>query len=163
MEKYCFKCGSILYANKIDGQDRLCCLVRGCNYVFWDNPIPVVAAIVELVNQTVILAHNRSWGNNVYGLITGFLEKREKPADAILREIKEEINLQATYAHFLGHYVFEEMNQLIIAYHVKASGIPKISNDEIDSIKCIPIDKLKPWSLGTGPVVRDWLASLNKK
>ena len=49
------------------------------------------------------------------------------------------------------------MNQVIIAYHVGAHGEIK-TNEEIAGVKAVPPDKLRPWPLGTGLAVRDWLA-----
>jgi len=117
----------------------------------------VVAAIVE-VDGAVILARNKSWPEKMYGLITGFLEAGETPDQAILREVQEELSLNAPTAHFVGNYAFFEMNQLILAYHVPARG-NIILGAELADIKRVPVERLKPWTIGTGPAVRDWLAS----
>ncbi len=42
------------------------------------QPIPVVAAIVEL-DGMVILARNRLWPEKMFGLVTGFLEGVRRP------------------------------------------------------------------------------------
>lgn len=154
---FCPQCGHPLQVADIDGHSRPCCPATGCHYVHWDNPVPVVAAIVEL-EGTVILARNRGWPENRYGLITGFLEKNETPDAAILREVREELSLNPTVAHFIGYYPFFEMNQLILAFHVPARGEISLS-EELAAIKRIPVERLKPWTIGTGPAVRDWLAS----
>jgi NAD+ diphosphatase len=54
------------------------CTPPAAAYVHWDNPAPVVAAIVEM-EGAVILARNRAWPESMFGLITGFLEKGETP------------------------------------------------------------------------------------
>src|SRR5437868_1938115 len=53
---------------------------------------------------------------------------------------------------------FLEMNQMILAYHVRGHG-EIIVGDEIAGVKAVPPDKLRPWPLGTGQAVRDWLAA----
>ncbi|MEI2783519.1 MAG: NUDIX domain-containing protein [Candidatus Competibacter sp.] len=125
--------------------------------MFWNNPVPVVAAIVE-VDGAVILARNKRWPEKMYGLITGFLESGETPDEAVLREVREELGLDATVAHFVGNYAFFEMNQLIVAYHVPARG-DIVVGAELADIKRVPVERLKPWTIGTGPAVRDWLAA----
>ena len=45
--KYCPLCATELAEIRIEGQKRLGCPVDGCEYVFWNNPTPVVAALVE--------------------------------------------------------------------------------------------------------------------
>ncbi len=154
---YCPQCGSPLETAEIDGQSRRRCGAAGCAYVFWNNPVPVVAAIVE-VDGAVILARNKRWPEKMYGLITGFLESGETPDEAVLREVREELGLDATVAHFVGNYAFFEMNQLIVAYHVPARG-DIVVGAELADIKRVPVERLKPWTIGTGPAVRDWLAA----
>ena len=153
---FCPQCGQPLHPAAVHGQPRQRCVAAGCGYVHWDNPVPVVAAIVEL-DGTIILARNKSWPERMYGLITGFLEKGETPEAAIQREVREELGLDATAAHFIGNYAFFEMNQLILAYHVPARG-QIVLGEELADCKRVPVERLKPWTLGTGPAVRDWLA-----
>ncbi|MDG4554353.1 MAG: NUDIX domain-containing protein [Candidatus Competibacter sp.] len=154
---FCPQCGNPLQAADIGGQSRPCCTAAGCAYVHWDNPVPVVAAIVEL-DGAVVLARNRNWPEKMYGLITGFLEKGETPDAAVLREVREELGLDAVAARFVGYYPFFEMNQLILAFHVPARGTIALG-EELADIKRVPVERLKPWAIGTGPAVRDWLAT----
>ena len=153
---FCPQCGQPLHTTAIHGQPRPCCTAAGCGYIHWDNPVPVVAAIVEL-DGTILLARNKSWPEKMYGLITGFLEQGETPDAAIRREVHEELGLDAVAADFIGNYAFFEMNQLILAYHVPARG-NIVLGEELADIKRVPVERLKPWTLGTGPAVRDWLA-----
>jgi len=153
--KYCPLCGKGLTKDTVDGKDVLCCMSNYCGYVFWDNPLPVVAAIVEMDGK-VVLARNKEWPEKMFGLITGFLEKGETPETAVKREVKEELGLDAEIMEFVGVYSFFERNQLIIAYQLSAAGEIKLG-DELAEIKWIPVDKLKPWPFGTGHAVRDWL------
>ena len=98
------------------------CPAPACGFVHWDNPTPVVAAIVEHEGE-LILARNKAWAVPFFALITGFLERSDpSPAEAVMREVKEELGLDAQGAHFVGHYRFERQNQIILAYHVPATG-----------------------------------------
>ncbi|MBW1641302.1 MAG: NUDIX domain-containing protein [Deltaproteobacteria bacterium] len=153
--RFCPHCGSKVSANKIDGESRLCCESESCNYVFWNNPTPIVGAIVELGNE-IVLVQNNGWPEGMFGLVSGFLEAGETPDDCVLREVKEELGLEGRIESFIGYYSFLEMNQLILAFHVKAQGDITIG-DEIADIKKVSPEKLKPWPFGTGPAVRDWL------
>ncbi|MCL4114213.1 UNVERIFIED_CONTAM: hypothetical protein GTU68_031858 [Idotea baltica] len=129
-----------------------------CSYIQYLNPTPVVAAIVEYDNEQVILAHNTLWPQGWFGLITGFLERHEHPAEAVVREVKEELGLDATLESFIGHYTFDRMNQIIIAYHLKATGTIQL-NDELDEYKIVPFSDVKYWPAGTGYALRDHLES----
>ena len=88
--KFCPYCASSLKAGQIEGVERFACSSPDCDYVFWDNPTPVVAALVEHEGH-VVLVRNRSWPPKWYGLVTGFLERGEEPTDGVLREVREEL------------------------------------------------------------------------
>lgn len=126
-----------------------------CGYVHWDNPVPVVAAIVEH-EGAVILARNKQWPEKMYGLVAGFLEKDEAPEEGVKREVKEELDLDASAAHLVGLYPFARRNELIIAYHVPATGTVRL-NEELADVRRIAPEKLRPWDFGTGLAVADWL------
>ncbi len=152
--QFCPQCGQPLQTAAIGGRLRPSCNRAGCGYVHWDNPIPVVAAIVELEGM-IILARSRGWPEHQYGLITGFLERDETPQEAVQREVREELALETVAVDFISNYGFFEMNQLIVAYHLLARGEITLS-EELAAIKRIPVKRLKPWAIGTGPAVRGW-------
>src|SRR4051795_10072887 len=90
---FCPSCAAPLRPKKVEGRVRLACGSEGCEYVFYDNPTPVVAALVEH-GGTVLLVRNKEWPEKGYGLVTGFLEKDESPEDGVLREVREELGLR---------------------------------------------------------------------
>ena len=155
--KFCPRCAKPLETVDHGGMKRLRCPDKACGFVHWNNPTPVVAAIVEHQGQ-VVLARNKLWPEKMFGLITGFLEANEAPDTGIVREVEEELGLAGRIEGFVGHYGFPQMNQLIIAYHVVADGEIRLG-DELAEYKKVPPEKLRPWPTGTGHAVRDWLAA----
>ena len=153
--KYCPICTSELITADIDGTQRLSCPSEDCDYVFWDNPIPVVAGIVEC-DGSVVLVRNVGWPEKMFGLIAGYLEKNETPEESIVREVKEELGISASICEFIGYYPFHEMNQLLLVFHLEAKG-DIVLGKELEAHRLIPADKLKPWPFGTGIAVQDWL------
>jgi NAD+ diphosphatase len=153
--KFCPICAAPLRPRTTEGRERLGCSSESCDYVYYDNPVPVVAALVEH-GETVLLVRGKGWPEKWYGLVTGFLEKGESPEQGVLREVREELGLRGEIASFIGAYPFPEMNQIILAYHVRAHGEIALG-EELAGVKAVPPDKLRPWPLGTGHAVRDWL------
>lgn len=153
--KYCPKCGQILLDGVVNGERRLRCASKDCDFVFWDNPIPVVAAVVEWQGD-LILVRPPHWPPKWQGLVTGFLERGETPEQGVLREVREELGQEGDLLSFIGHYAFEQRNQLIMAYHVRIHDEP-VLGDELESYKRLPPEQVRPWALGTGPALRDWL------
>lgn len=155
---FCPQCATPLVSAEVDGRTRTKC--PSCDFVHWDNPIPVVAAILEHEGK-VILTRNKGWPEKWLGIVAGFLEKGETPESGVLREVREELGLDGEIVSFVGHYPFELRNQIIFAYHVRAEGEIALG-DELESIKALPPEEVRPWDLGTGPALKDWLASRNK-
>lgn len=143
------------------GEPRISCPDESCGFVHWNNPIPVVAMIVE-TEAGVVLAHNVSWPREFYSVITGFLEAGEDPRDCAIRETKEELNLDAKSCELIGVYPFAQQNQVIIGYAISATG-DIVLNEELDDYKVIRAEKLKPWNMGTGLVIEDWLKQRTSK
>jgi ADP-ribose pyrophosphatase YjhB (NUDIX family) len=136
--------------------------------VFYNNPLPVVAAVVEhddglgrSDSRGVILVRGKGWPAGWHGLVTGFLEAREDPAVGVLREVKEELGLEGTIeGNMLGAYAFPRLNQLILAFHVRVPTGPLrviLQTEELEEWKKVPLSQLRPWSEGTGAAVRDFL------
>jgi ADP-ribose pyrophosphatase YjhB (NUDIX family) len=156
---FCSRCGAPLAPRALDHDDRprLACSADGCGYVFYDNPTPVVAAVVEHEGD-VLLVQNQGWPDTWFGLVTGFLERGESPTEGALRELSEELGLEGEVVGLIGAYSFPMMNQVIIAYHVRARGVVALG-PELAAYKRVAPHKLRPWPMGTGEAVRDWLAA----
>jgi NAD+ diphosphatase len=157
--KYCPQCATPLemMARQEDGGlvDRWRC--GACDFTHWNNPTPVLAAVVQ-VGEQILLARNAAWSGRMFALITGFMEAGEKPTEGIAREVKEETNLSCSEVNLIGVYDFQRMNQVIIAYHVVAHGEVKLS-PELAEYKLYAPEAVKCWPAGTGYALADWLRS----
>lgn len=156
--KFCPECASPLQPGGVDDIERLVC-GSDCGFVHWDNPIPVVAALVRLGDRFV-LARNKAWPPGFFSVISGFLEKGETPHQCAARETQEELGLTCSNVQFIGHYPFAQKNQIIMAFMVQASGAITM-NAELAELRVLSLEELKsydfgPLKLGT-LMVRDWL------
>ena len=152
---FCPRCAKPLIDADRSGRLRQLCPDAACGFVHWDNPLPVVAALVEH-EGAVILARNKGWPEGWFGLVTGFLERGESPEAGVLRELKEELGLDGRIESLIGVYPFEVRNEVIVAYHVTATGSVVIG-EEIEAIKRVAPEKLRAWPMGTGLAVGEWL------
>lgn len=161
--QFCPRCGGQLVSQVVASLPRLSCQ---CGFVHFDNPTPVVAALVERPDG-VLLVRGKGFPQGWYGMVTGFVERCEHPERAVLREVHEELGLSGRVLSFIGHYIFEPRNQLVIAYHMVADG-PIALGDELEAVKVVPREELRPsalvptlhddeWPFGAGYAIRDWL------
>lgn len=155
--RYCPSCAYPLQpiAKLEDGgeKERLRC--ASCGWTHWNNPTPVLAAVIEYQGQ-ILLARNAAWPGRRFALITGFMEAGESPQEGIAREIKEETNLDAGELTLIGAYEFMRMNQVIIAYHAVAEGEVRLS-PELAEYKLYRHDEVLCWPAGTGYALADFL------
>lgn len=157
--KYCPECRAELRSLRINGNDRLVCSSGDCAFVHWNNPIPVVAGLVERDGEYV-LARGADWPENIYSLITGYLEPGEAPEHAIRREVQEELGLATDRVSLIGHFPLLRFNQLIIAYSVVTNGDVRL-DAEIAEVRLLSRQGLADFDFGplelTREIVLHWL------
>jgi len=157
--KFCPQCATPLQliTQLEDGGDKERLRCTACDFTHWNNPTPVLAAVIEYEGK-ILLARNAAWAGKMYALITGFMEAGETPQGGITREILEETNLATSELNLIGVYDFQRMNQIIIAYHAVCSGEVKLSPELVD-YKLYGFDEVMCWPAGTGYALADWLTS----
>ena len=160
--KYCPLCATELawLQQAEDGGPSVRLRCPACNFTHWNNPTPVLAAVIECTDRggQVLLARNAAWPGRFFGLITGFMEAGETPEEGIRREVAEETSLQVDQLSLLGVWDFQRMNQIIIAYHATARGEIVLS-PELAEYKLMAPEKIRCWPAGTGQALATWLRS----
>lgn len=142
-----------------DGGPKVRLRCPACDWTHWNNPTPVLAAIIELADREgqVLLARNAAWPGKMFALITGFMEEGESPQEGIAREVLEETSLEVDSLKLVGVYEFLRMNQVIVAYHAVARGEISLS-PELAEYRLYRPEDIKCWRAGTGYAVADWLS-----
>jgi NAD+ diphosphatase len=157
--RYCPQCATPLaqIVAEEDGGPKVRLRCPACDFTHWNNPTPVLAAIVERDGQ-VLLARNAAWQHRSFALITGFMEAGESPEDGIRREVAEETGLTVEGLQLVGVHEFLRMNQVIITYHAVARGDIVLS-PELAEYKLFRPEDILCWPAGTGFALADWLRS----
>lgn len=158
--RYCPSCATELawLSADEDGGPKRRLRCPSCGYTHWNNPTPVLAAVIECVDREgqVLLARNAAWPGRFFGLITGFMEAGETPEEGLRREVAEETSLEVEALSLLGVWDFQKMNQVIIAYHAQARGEIRLS-PELAEYKLIAPADVRCWPQGTGQALATWL------
>ena len=160
--KYCPRCATplaMIVAEEDSGpKQRLRC--PQCGWTHWNNPTPVLAAVIQLADRDgqLLLARNAAWRGRMFGLVTGFMEAGETPEAGIRREVAEETSLTVDRLQLIGVYDFQRMNQVIVAYHALARGVIRLSPELAEYKLCTP-ETVRCWPAGTGYALADWLRS----
>lgn len=160
--RYCPTCaGPLASIEQLeDGGPKARLRCAACGFTHWNNPTPVLAAVVECTDRAgqLLLARNAAWPSRRFALITGFMEAGETPEAGIAREVAEETALTVDALALIGVYDFQRMNQIIIAYHAEARGEVRLS-PELAEYRLFAPQDVKCWPAGTGYALADWLKS----
>jgi NAD+ diphosphatase len=155
--RYCPQCATplapIALLEDSGVKERLRC--PACGFTHWNNPTPVLAAIVELDGK-ILLARNAAWQHRMFALITGFMEAGESPEEGIRREVAEETGLEVVSLELVGVHDFQRMNQVIITYHALARGQVRLS-PELAEYRLFEPAQVRCWRAGTGLALAEWL------
>ena len=143
-----------------DGGSKARLRCPACGWTHWNNPTPVLAAVIELADREgqLLLARNAAWPGKAFGLITGFMEAGESPQEGITREVAEETLLTVDSLSLIGVYDFQRMNQVIVAYHALARGEIVLS-PELAEYRLFTPETVRCWRAGTGYALADWLTA----
>ena len=106
------------------------------------NVITVAAAIILDEQQQLLLVRKKN--TQFFMQVGGKLEPDELPEQTMLREIKEEIGVDATIEQFVGRFetrAANEADHLLVSYvyHVSIDQVPRI-DAEIAEMKWVSLE-----------------------
>lgn len=143
--KFCIYCGGQITKNKEDNVLRDCC--SRCHCFFYDNPLPVVSAIVDESRQILLVKRDRAPFKGHWCLPTGFAEAGESIEDAALRELQEEtgvkgkisrlLDVDSYKSHFYGDLLF-------LTFVVDKTGGKVAAGDDSAQARFYPINEIPP-------------------
>ncbi|AGL02622.1 NUDIX hydrolase [Desulfoscipio gibsoniae] len=156
---FCPKCGGKLSYHIKDERPRLICDV--CRYIFYENPVVGVAAIV-LNAQKQILLGRRTGGKyaGLWCIPCGYVEYDEDVYHAVRREFKEETNLDIEP---LGVYTVQsnfhdpEKHTVGIWFWARVTGGELLAGDDLDYVAYFDLSDCPPLAFPTDRLVIDRL------
>ena len=135
--KFCPLCRYRLRRKQVDGYKRLIC--QKCGWIYYENLLPVaVCAVKNKEGKILIAKRNLAPGKNKWALPGGFVESREAPEAACLRELEEETGLKGKIKRLIGIYVQKTRYYgplLVIGYEVSISKEKLLLNNELKEAK----------------------------
>jgi len=119
----------------INGRDRLVCFA--CEFVHWDNPLPVTATIIPKQNKIVLVKRKYPPFVGDWCLPGGFIEAYESPHESAIREVEEETGLKVEIERIVDAYApGKGINVIIIFYLSKAAHGELQAGDDASDVDC---------------------------
>ncbi len=137
--KFCGHCGGILSEPERDA--ALTC--SRCGELYYPQLAPAVIVAVIRDGKEILLAHNRRFRENVYGLIAGFIEAGESAEQAIAREIQEETGITVGNIRYFSSQCWPFPNSLMLGYFADyVSGKAEADGEELRDLGWFAPDAL---------------------
>ncbi len=142
--RFCPICRGRLVKTREKNQYRLMC--EDCNWCHYQNPLPAVAALVENEKGEILLVKRGvepEMGR--WALPSGFIEQKELPQEAVIRELKEETGIRGRVQSLIGVYGEETKvygNILLLGYKVEAMGGRPVPNSDIREVKFFSVERI---------------------
>lgn len=143
---YCARCGQPVATRLVDERPRVVC--PACDAVFYDNPLPVAAAVVLNEQREVLLVKRRNQPHQgAWCLPMGFAESGETIAAAALRELKEEAGIAALILRLLDADSVESDfygDLLIVTFEMRKIGGEERAGDDAEDVRYFPLASPPP-------------------
>lgn len=143
---FCPKCGSGLFYKQNGERPRLTC--ESCGYIFYENPVAGVAAVVFDRSGRILLGRRRNSSYNGFWCIPcGYVEYDEDVYEAAVREFKEETNLDIKITGILAvHSNFHNPESHTVGIWFKADiiGGELKAQSDLDRVGFFDLDNLPP-------------------
>jgi 8-oxo-dGTP diphosphatase len=157
---YCVNCGIALQTRTIEGRELEAC--AACGFVLWHDPKVVTMVVVEDERGDVIMGRRSiEPGYGLWCLPGGYVNDDEHPADAALRECREEIGADVEITGLLGvyHILKRDAPSMVgIGYRARLRpGEVPVAASEMLEIGAFPGDRLPELAFTSHrQAMRDW-------
>ncbi|MFH1236290.1 MAG: NUDIX hydrolase [Parcubacteria group bacterium] len=101
--RYCPICATKFVIKRLYDEKQLVC--PKCGYIFYQNAKPAVAGFIIKGDKILLVKRGVPPAVGSWDVPGGFAKEREHPEKAMLRELKEELGMDATIKGFYGFYM----------------------------------------------------------
>jgi len=137
--RFCGTCGA--ENNDVTGEAQRVC--PRCGHIEFPRICPAVIVIITDEKNRILLAHNKKFKAGVYSHISGFNEAGETLESTVVREIREEINIEVSDIVYVKSQPWPFPNSLMIGFKARfLSGTIKPDGNEIEDAAWFSRDNL---------------------
>ena len=147
-----------------DGRVRQVC--SQCGWRYYPHMAVSVSAVLIQDGKVLLVKRSHRPCAGSWMFPSGFLEYGEHPEEGVLREFREETNLDARVSNLLGVFRseddFREPNHVVMFYRVSdAKGDLRNDDTENEAISWFPISQLPQIELANHQTIAQRLSALS--
>ena len=147
---YCMQCGEKLRLRYHEGERREIPWCEACaafRYPVYNTAVSMV--VMDERRERVLLL--RQYGRPFWVLVAGYVDRGEDAEDAVVREIREELDMTVSSLRFNHSHYFAPSNTLMLNFTATVAEETARPNREVDDWAWFPVEKarevIKPGSL----------------
>lgn len=143
--RYCLRCGTALERRLKGGRPRPVC--PACGWAFFPDPKVAVAALIEQQGRVLLVRRVHPPERGRWTLPAGFVDAGEDPAQAVVRECREETGLRVQVDALLDVLAVREHPagaDILIVYRAHVLDGRLAPGDDADRAAFFPLDALPP-------------------
>jgi 8-oxo-dGTP diphosphatase len=140
--RFCPQCGHELEQRDQAGRLRDACPV--CDFVYYHNPLPGVAVIVEHQGGVVLVQRKYPPHAGAWCFPAGFVEAGESTEQAAARECQEETSLEVAVDDLVGVYSFDHdpPGGIVIFYTARVTGGALQAGDDAAAVRSFALPEM---------------------
>jgi 8-oxo-dGTP diphosphatase len=140
--RFCPQCGHELEPRDQGGRLRDVC--PSCGFVYYHNPLPGVAVIVEQAEGIVLVRRKYPPQAGGWCFPAGFVEAGESTEEAARRECQEETGLGVAVDDLVGVYSFDDdpPGGIVIFYTARVVGGALQAGDDAAEVRAFPLAEM---------------------
>ncbi len=143
---YCSQCAHPVESRMVDDKMRNLC--PKCGTIFYENPLPVAAAVVLNEFREVLLVKRKNEPRKgLWCLPIGFAETGESIGEAAIRELREESGIKGEIVRLLdaSSMAMELYGEvLVVTFEVVRTGGKECAGDDAEEVRYFPPSRLPP-------------------
>ena len=156
--RFCAGCGT----KNIDSPTELANLCPSCGRS--EYPIITPAVIIIIINDEnkALFAHNKNFLPGLYSIIAGFNEAGETLEDTVIREIREEVNIEVKDVKYIASQPWPFPHSLMLGFCARyAGGTIRVDGIEIEDAQWFSkenLPKIPPPGSVSRYLIERWIA-----
>ena len=153
---YCPRCGHALEDREAFGRMRRCC--PACDLIVFRDHKIAAGVLVEHAGKVLLVRRRMRPREGTWTFPAGFVEFDEDPADAAVRECREETGLEVELTSLLDVIAGREHERgadIVVVYCARLVGGELKADDDVDRVDFFALNELPPLAFRATRVALD--------
>ena len=142
--RHCMRCGGELEMRQLVPHDPPRHTCRECSFVYYLDPKVAAGMILSQDGGIILGRRSIEPGSGRWGLPSGYVDRGERVEDAAVREVREEVGLEAEIDRLVGVYSYSGRPVVVVVFAGHPVGGELVAGHETSEVRVFPHPEI-PW------------------